>query len=88
MQVDYGSLESAASSLKAAASQLRSDAALPGELGSGAAAPDGAYGTAVADRGSTKQRLAELMDAQSASCTEMVTLFQVLDAQIASQLNT
>lgn len=86
MEVDYAALEGAAKCLSTAATQVTSEVALAAELGSSAASPDGSYASAVNSRDTTLAQLAVLMEAQSKSCSEMVTLFQLLDAQIASQV--
>ena len=87
VRVDYGVLERVSTSLKSAASQVRGDAPLVRDLGSGARPPDGAYAAAVVDRETTKQRLAGLMEAQSTACAQMVLIFGLLDAQIAAQVS-
>lgn len=86
MEVNYDALTGAASSLSAAASRVASESSVSSELGSGAGGPDDAHSGAAGDRKRTLQRLSELVRAQSQSCKEMVTLFQLLDAQIASQV--
>ncbi|SEO01196.1 hypothetical protein [Cryobacterium luteum] len=88
MRIDYSALEDAAKALAAAASQVNGEPTAPGELGSGAAAPNDAHRNAASGRRSTLNNLSELMTAQSKSCTEMTTLFKLLDAQIASQVNS
>lgn len=88
MQIDYSALKDAAKVLAVAASQVNAEPAAPGELGSGAAAPNNAHRNAASDRLSTLDKLSELMTVQSKSCTEMTTLFKLLDAQIASQVKS
>lgn len=88
MKIDYSALKDAAKVLAAASAQVHAEPAAPGELGSGAAAPNEAHRTAASDRRSTLLKLSELMTAQSESCTEMTTLFKLLDAQIASQVKS
>lgn len=86
MKVDYSALAGAASSLSGAASRVTSEAAVSGELGSGSAGPDRAQSETAGDRKAILRRLGEVLEAQSRSCAEMVRLFQLLDAQIASQV--
>lgn len=86
MKVDYGSLEAAASALSTAASVVTSEKAVPGELGSGASGPDGAHTGAHSERKSVAQAMSEAMIGQSKACTELVSLFKLPDAQIASQV--
>ena len=86
MEIDYSALDNAAKGLAAVASQVKGEPTTFGGLGSGAAAPDEAHSNAAGDRANTLQRLGELVAAQSKSCAEMITLFKLLDAQIASQV--
>ncbi len=86
MKVDYGTLETAAAALNTAASVVSSESAVPAELGAGASGPDGGHTVAVTERGTTATAMRELMVAQSRACTELIALFRLFDAQIASQI--
>lgn len=86
MKVDYGSLETAASALSTAASVVNSESSVPGALGAGAYGPDGAHTGALAERSITVRAMSDVMVGQSKACTELVSLFKLLDAQIASQV--
>ncbi|MGO4782670.1 hypothetical protein [Cryobacterium sp. W22_MBD10_FK3] len=87
MEIDYSALDNAAKGLAAVASQVKAEPAASGGLGAGAAGPDDAHSNAADDRATTLQKLGELLAAQSKSCAEMITLFKLLDAQIASQVD-
>ena len=87
MKIDYSALNDAGDGLAAVASQVKAEPPTFGGLGSGAAAPDDAHSNAASDRATTLQKLGELLDAQSKWCAEMITLFKLLDAQIASQVD-
>ncbi len=86
MKVDYGTLETAAAALNTAASVVASESRVPTDLGSGAAGPDSAHSGGVTERGTTATAMRDLMVAQSKACTELIALFRLFDAQIASQI--
>ncbi|MFK3835303.1 TIGR04197 family type VII secretion effector [Microbacterium sp. NPDC087868] len=86
MKVDYGSLEAAASALSTAASAVSAEGAVPSDLGSGASGPDSAHTSTLTERNATTKAMGEVMIGQSKACTELINLFKLLDAQIASQV--
>lgn len=53
-------------------------------LGSGAANVDAAHAAAAETRATALTELAAVLRAQSRACTEIVTQFRALDAQIAA----
>lgn len=85
MKVDYGALRRAASGLSQAGSQVGGEAGVASGLVSGASGPNAAHSDGSGDRALSLSRLAEVLQAQSRSCAEIVTLFQLLDAQVASK---
>jgi hypothetical protein len=88
VKVDYGALSRTASGLSAAGSEVGGEVAVPSQLLSGAPGPDAAHSEASFARGMMLVNTAMVLRAQSRSCAEMVTLFQLLDSQIASQVGS
>lgn len=84
MQVDYSALTETAASLSGAATQVSEEPHASPTLGSGAANAERAHEAAAGARTMTLTELGTLLRAQSQACTEMVTLFRALDAQIAA----
>ncbi|WP_348790018.1 hypothetical protein [Leifsonia sp. NPDC080035] len=85
MKVDYAGLRGAASGLLSAASAVSGEQGVPSVLLSGASGPNGAHADGSGDRRQVLTRLATVLRAEGRACADVVTLFQALDAQVASR---
>jgi hypothetical protein len=86
MKVDYAGLRGAGSGLLSAASAVSGDQGVPSVLLSGASAPNEAHADGSADRAQVLARLVTVLRAEGRACTEVVTLFEALDAQAAARM--
>lgn len=83
MEIDYGDLERASTSLKNAARRLHAEVGLHAGLGSASPSAEAAYEEVAMQRRLYVRELAALAEAHSKACLDTIELFRLLDAQVA-----
>lgn len=87
MQIDYGSLTTVSTWLGLTTSLLESAAAVPmGQLGTGLASSQDSFFTLKAGRPVSLEDIATLTRAQAQAALDIIEIYRLIDAQLASQL--